>query len=149
MKKFKLANNKEMKNYVLIEKAGEGTYGIVYRAKNIKSGEEVALKKIRLENETEGLPSTAIREISLLKELKHHAIVELLDIVVSYSKHRKSIRLFTCSCGFRWPMASYTWYSNISAWILRKCWTKRKLAYNHLWSRATYISCWTHSLTVT
>jgi serine/threonine protein kinase len=86
-----------MKNYVLIEKAGEGTYGIVYRAKNIKSGEEVALKKIRLENETEGLPSTAIREISLLKELKHHAIVELLDIVVGIpllKLKRQNIKLF-------------------------------------------------------
>jgi len=41
----------------------------------------VALKKIRLEAEDEGVPSTAIREISLLKELKDENIVRLLDIV--------------------------------------------------------------------
>ncbi len=36
----------------------------------------MALKKIRLENEDEGIPSTALREISILKELKHPNIVE-------------------------------------------------------------------------
>lgn len=56
---------------------------VVYRARNVKSGEEVALKKIRLETESEGIPSTAIREISLLRGLKHHAIVSLLDVVVA------------------------------------------------------------------
>ncbi|CAL1701864.1 unnamed protein product [Somion occarium] len=46
-----------------------------------KVGEVVALKKIRLEAEDEGVPSTAIREISLLKELKDDNVVRLLDIV--------------------------------------------------------------------
>jgi serine/threonine protein kinase len=39
------------------------------------------MKKIRLEAEDEGVPSTAIREISLLKELKHHNIVRLLQVL--------------------------------------------------------------------
>jgi cell division protein kinase 1 len=52
-----------------------GTYGVVYKAKNKKDGTIVALKKIRLENEDEGVPSTAIREISLLKELTHPNVV--------------------------------------------------------------------------
>ena len=41
----------------------------------------VALKKIRLESDDEGVPSTAIREISVLKEMDHPNIVRLLDIV--------------------------------------------------------------------
>jgi serine/threonine protein kinase len=41
----------------------------------------VALKKIRMEHEDEGVPSTAIREISLLKEVQHPNIVKLKDIV--------------------------------------------------------------------
>ena len=53
-----------------LEKIGEGTYGIVYKAKDKKTGELLALKKIRLEAEDEGIPSTAIREISLLKQLQ-------------------------------------------------------------------------------
>lgn len=62
-------------DYVKLEKIGEGTYGVVYKARNKKTGKFVALKKIRLESEEEGVPSTAIREISLLKELQHPNIV--------------------------------------------------------------------------
>ena len=76
-----------MENYTKLEKVGEGescrpsalicwipfdssgTYGVVYKAKDLRTNTIVALKKIRLEAEDEGVPSTAIREISLLKEL--------------------------------------------------------------------------------
>ena len=67
-------------SYQKFEKAGstlgEGTYGVVYKAQNLETGEFVAIKKIRLEKEDDGVPSTAIREISLLKNLKHPNIVE-------------------------------------------------------------------------
>lgn len=62
--------------YKKLEKLGEGTYGVVYKAQDKATGEIVALKKIRLEKEDDGVPSTAIREISLLKSLKHPNIVE-------------------------------------------------------------------------
>ena len=59
-----------LNRYRKMEKpVGEGTYGVVYKAECLKTGETVALKKIRLEVEDEGVPSTALREISLLKEL--------------------------------------------------------------------------------
>mmetsp|Transcript_365 Transcript_365/g.609 ORF Transcript_365/g.609 Transcript_365/m.609 type:complete len:311 (-) Transcript_365:40-972(-) len=70
-----------MERYQKMEKIGEGTYGIVYKARDRVSGEIIALKKIRLEAEDEGIPSTAIREISLLKELQHPNIVRLYDVV--------------------------------------------------------------------
>jgi serine/threonine protein kinase len=50
----------------------------VYKAKDSHTNEIVALKKIRLEAEDEGVPSTAIREISLLKELKDDNVVKYL-----------------------------------------------------------------------
>jgi serine/threonine protein kinase len=55
--------------YEKIAQIGAGTYGVVYKARDIETDEIFALKKIRLESEDEGIPSTAIREIALLKEL--------------------------------------------------------------------------------
>jgi len=75
-----------MDNYAKLEKVGEGTYGVVYKAKDLTTGNVVALKKIRLEAEDEGVPSTAIREISLLKELDNDNIVRLLNIVHADNK---------------------------------------------------------------
>ncbi|KAL4787687.1 putative cell division control protein 2 kinase [Aspergillus varians] len=71
-----------MENYQKIEKIGEGTYGVVYKARELTHPNRiVALKKIRLEAEDEGVPSTAIREISLLKEMNDPNIVQLFNIV--------------------------------------------------------------------
>ncbi|XP_071829728.1 cyclin-dependent kinase 1-like [Apostichopus japonicus] len=76
-----------MEDYMKIEKIGEGTYGVVYKGKNKKTGKIVALKKIRLENEEEGVPSTAIREISILKELSEHPnIVKLIEVLSDENK---------------------------------------------------------------
>jgi len=72
--------SKKIDKYQKIEKIGEGTYGVVYKCKD-SNGEIYALKKIRLQAEEEGIPSTAIREISLLKELQHVNIVKLLDVI--------------------------------------------------------------------
>ncbi|WVZ23227.1 hypothetical protein V8G54_001771 [Vigna mungo] len=63
-----------MEQYEKVEKIGEGTYGVVYKARDRVTNETIALKKIRLEQEDEGVPSTAIREISLLKEMQHRNI---------------------------------------------------------------------------
>ena len=52
-----------------------GTYGVVYKGRHKSTGQVVAMKKIRLESEEEGVPSTAVREISLLKELNHPNVV--------------------------------------------------------------------------
>jgi len=62
-------------------KLGEGTFGVVYKALNTQTGQLVALKRIRLSSDQEGVPCTAIREISLLKELDHENIIKLYEIV--------------------------------------------------------------------
>merc|ERR1711879_965568 len=69
-----------------IDKLGEGTYGIVYKARNRETDDIVALKRIRLESEDEGVPCTAIREISLLKELNHPNVVKLYDVIHTEKK---------------------------------------------------------------
>jgi serine/threonine protein kinase len=75
-----------MDRYQKIEKnaaVGEGTYGVVYKAKDKQTDSFVALKRIRLEVEDEGIPSTTLREISVLRQLRHPNIVELTDVVQS------------------------------------------------------------------
>ncbi|KAG1471483.1 hypothetical protein G6F56_002094 [Rhizopus delemar] len=79
-----LNNNPEAK-YIRQEKLGEGTYATVFKGKSRMTGEIVALKEIHLDPE-EGAPSTAIREISLMKELKHTNIVRLMDVIHTESK---------------------------------------------------------------
>lgn len=48
---------------------------------NVLTGELVALKKVRLDNEKEGFPITAIREIKILRQLKHRSVVNMKEIV--------------------------------------------------------------------
>eukprot|EP00897_Mesotaenium_endlicherianum_P007516 jgi/Mesen1/6793/ME000035S06176 len=67
-----------------LEQIGEGTYGQVYMAKEKATGEIVALKKVRMDNEKEGFPITAIREIKILKKLKHPNVINLKEIVTIY-----------------------------------------------------------------
>lgn len=67
-------------SYEKLEKLGEGSYATVYKGKSKVNGKLVALKVIRLQEE-EGTPFTAIREVSLLKGLKHANIVLLHDII--------------------------------------------------------------------
>lgn len=66
--------------YIKLEQLGEGSYATVYKGFSNLTHQRVALKEIRLQEE-EGAPFTAIREASLLKELKHSNIVTLHDIV--------------------------------------------------------------------
>jgi serine/threonine protein kinase len=70
-----------LEKYAKSEKLGEGTYGVVYRAVDRTSGEVVALKQMRLDNEDEGIPVTALREIALTRNLSHANIVRLKDVI--------------------------------------------------------------------
>uniref|UniRef100_A0A8C6UBE9 Cyclin-dependent kinase 17 n=1 Tax=Neogobius melanostomus TaxID=47308 RepID=A0A8C6UBE9_9GOBI len=70
----------KLETYIKLDKLGEGTYATVFKGRSKLTENLVALKEIRLEHE-EGAPCTAIREVSLLKDLKHANIVTLHDIV--------------------------------------------------------------------
>ncbi|KAG9393831.1 cyclin-dependent kinase-like [Carpediemonas membranifera] len=76
-----------LSRYVREDRVGEGTYGVVWKAHSKADPKLiVALKRIRLESEDEGVPSTAIREISLLRELNHPNIVKLIEVIHTENK---------------------------------------------------------------
>ncbi|KAJ3357793.1 hypothetical protein HDU83_002921 [Entophlyctis luteolus] len=71
--------------YEKLNRIEEGSYGIVYRARDRETGEIVALKKLKLENEKNGFPVTTLREIHTLLLAKHPNIVHVKEIVVTPS----------------------------------------------------------------
>ncbi|CDR95551.1 protein kinase domain containing protein, putative [Babesia bigemina] len=74
-----------LRNFVKIHQVGQGAYGDVWLAEDIVNKVPVALKKLKLNEDREGFPKSAIREIVLLNTLKHRNIVNLLGIAHSRS----------------------------------------------------------------
>lgn len=72
--------------YLKQEKVGEGTYGSVYRSIDRVNNQTVAVKKIRIGDDDNGIPQTALREIAILKELVHPNIVYLQDTIFTDNK---------------------------------------------------------------
>ena len=68
-----------------LNRVGEGTYGIVYRARDTKSDKIVALKKVRMDKEKDGMPVSSLREISIMMACEHENVVQLLEIAVGRS----------------------------------------------------------------
>ena len=75
----------EFQKYERLERLGEGTYGVVYKAIYRPTGQTVAMKKIKVTDE-EGISSVTIREIAALKELRHPNIVLLQDVINAAGK---------------------------------------------------------------
>ncbi|XP_041014223.1 cyclin-dependent kinase G-2-like isoform X1 [Juglans microcarpa x Juglans regia] len=68
-----------------LNRIDEGTYGVVYRARDKKSGDIVALKKVKMEKEKEGFPLTSLREINILLSLHHPSIIDVKEVVMGSS----------------------------------------------------------------
>jgi len=85
--------------YEKIAKIGQGTFGEVFKARCKTDGSKiVALKKILMENEKEGFPITALREIRILQLLNHENIINLIEMCRQYSKHKTTFYLVFDFC---------------------------------------------------
>ena len=85
--------------YEKIAKIGQGTFGEVFKARCRQDRTKiVALKKVLMENEKEGFPITALREIRILQLLNHENIVNLLEICRQYSRHKTTFYLVFDFC---------------------------------------------------
>lgn len=68
-------------DYEKIKRIGEGTFGVVYKARDRRTGEIVALKKLRMDRERDGMPVTSVRELRVLESCSHPHLVRLLRVV--------------------------------------------------------------------
>ncbi|KAK6339253.1 Cdc2- kinase [Orbilia javanica] len=93
-KKF-LGKCRHIDEFESLNQLGEGTYGVVRRARDRKITNRtdkhaiVALKQVRIfdEDRNNGIPITALREIFLLRDLKHRNVVRVLDVAVGDELH--------------------------------------------------------------
>uniref|UniRef100_A0A3Q2YLT3 cyclin-dependent kinase n=1 Tax=Hippocampus comes TaxID=109280 RepID=A0A3Q2YLT3_HIPCM len=73
---------RSVEEFQCLNRIEEGTYGVVYRAKDKKTDEIVALKRLKMEKEKEGFPITSLREINTIMKAQHPNIVTVREIVV-------------------------------------------------------------------
>eukprot|EP01032_Pedospumella_encystans_P026484 gene26484-29926_t len=81
-------------SYTGLDQVGEGTYGYVYKAKDQRNNETVALKRLLFHKKSAGFPLNAVRELKFLKCLQHKNIVQLRDVVTSrgYEETEKRVK---------------------------------------------------------
>ena len=73
-------------------KIGEGTQGSVFKARNKVSKEIVAIKPFGMDEEL-GIPTSALREVCMLKQLQHPNVIKLLDVVCENTASKRSLPL--------------------------------------------------------
>ncbi|CAG8549033.1 2321_t:CDS:10 [Ambispora leptoticha] len=79
-----------IEDYIILDKLGEGTFGEVHKGQHKNTGKIVALKRIIMHNEKEGIPITAIREIKILRQLNHANVISLNDMAIQYATDAES-----------------------------------------------------------
>ena len=60
----------------------EGSYGVVFRAKESETGEIVAVKRLKMDKERDGFPITSLREITTLMAARHPHVVNIREVVM-------------------------------------------------------------------
>jgi cyclin-dependent kinase 9 len=93
----------ESSKYEKVAKIGQGTFGEVFKARARNSSKKfVAMKKVLMDNEKEGFPITALREIKILQLLKHENVVNLIEIcrtkATLHNKYRSTFYLVFDFC---------------------------------------------------
>lgn len=77
-----LTSSRSVYSYERLNSIEEGSYGVVFRAREKQTGDIVALKKLKLDEEKHGFPITALREINALMSCRHDNVVGIREVVV-------------------------------------------------------------------
>ena len=77
---WQLGRCRSVTEFEKLNRVGEGTYGVVYRARDVRNDRIVALKKMKLDWEKNGIPISGLREMNILLNLRHRNIVEMTEV---------------------------------------------------------------------
>ncbi|KAE9601395.1 putative protein-serine/threonine kinase CMGC-CDK-PITSLRE family [Lupinus albus] len=66
----------------MIKKINEGTYGVVFKARDKRTGEIVAIKKVKMNISRDGFPVSALREMNILLSFNHPSIIDVKEVAV-------------------------------------------------------------------
>lgn len=86
--------------YERLNQIEEGSYGVVFRARDKQTGDIVALKKLKLDEEKNGFPITALREVYSLMSCRHENVVRIREVVVgdTLTQCVSNLLSFSCNC---------------------------------------------------
>lgn len=77
-----ISSSRSVYCYERLNQIEEGSYGVVFRARDKQTGDIVALKKLKLDEEKQGFPITALREVNALMACRHQNVVGIREVVV-------------------------------------------------------------------
>lgn len=90
---------RHVSNFETLNQIEEGTYGWVSRAREIGTGEVVALKKVKMDYVHDGFPITALREVAILQKVRGHAnVVDLREVVMGEGFDEYELTPFLLRC---------------------------------------------------
>ncbi|XP_041969913.1 cyclin-dependent kinase 20 [Aricia agestis] len=91
----------DVSNYSVVGRIGEGAHGLVFKAKYLPTGREVALKKILIKNLEDGIPVNVMREIKALQLLRCKYVIKLYDM---FPRGMSLVLVLEYMCSGLWDM---------------------------------------------
>uniref|UniRef100_A0A7S0WV87 cyclin-dependent kinase n=1 Tax=Chlamydomonas leiostraca TaxID=1034604 RepID=A0A7S0WV87_9CHLO len=100
--------------YERLGQLGSGSYGVVYKARNRETNEVLAIKKLKHTSDESGLPDSTIREICVLRELRHENVVQLVDIISTINSSHVYLVMECLDCDLRYYLDTCTDASDLA-----------------------------------
>ncbi|CAH2233721.1 cyclin-dependent kinase 20 [Pararge aegeria] len=91
----------DISNYSVVGRIGEGAHGLVFKARHLPTGREVALKKILIKNIEDGIPINVMREIKALQLLRCKYVIKLYDM---FPRGMSLVLVLEYMCSGLWEM---------------------------------------------
>ncbi|XP_023940409.1 cyclin-dependent kinase 20 [Bicyclus anynana] len=91
----------DINNYSVLGRIGEGAHGLVFKARHLPTGREVALKKILIKNLEDGIPVNVMREIKALQLLRCKYVIKLYDM---FPRGMSLVLVLEYMCSGLWEM---------------------------------------------